>query len=121
MNSRPYSSDQKDRDRDLRLGERKKPLVYEGKGLMSFKSPYDSKLTPVRGHSHNKMQKDKEAKSVGSTWMAFERPHSAKSRGMGLLNKGKDELMITNGFSNIYGNGNKKYSSVNREQLFRKR
>lgn len=50
INTRPYSSDQKDRDRDRdkKIINPKKILAYDTSALLSFKSPYDTKLTGIK-------------------------------------------------------------------------
>lgn len=55
--------------------------------------------------------------------MTYERPQSAKNRSAGLPVKtgNKDELIITNGLSNVYNLNKKRFPSNSREDFFKKR
>lgn len=55
MNTRPYSSDQKDREKDKKILNQKKILPEYSNPTYLTKSPYDNRLgTAVRTGSQNK-------------------------------------------------------------------
>lgn len=61
VNTRPYSSDQKDRDKEKKILNPKK-LAYDTNALLSFKSPYDAKLVGNRTRNSNIKPVKKEEK-----------------------------------------------------------
>lgn len=60
VNTRPYSSDQKDRDKDKKIINPKKILAYDTNALLSFKTPYDTKLGVKPGNLNIKPVKKEE-------------------------------------------------------------
>ena len=98
-------------------------MPYDANPLISFKSPYDNKLgAPVRAGSQNKAAiKTAQEKDTKAAILTYERPQSAKNRTAGFPVKAKDELIVTNGLSNIYNLNKKRYPSNSREDFFKKR
>ena len=69
----------------------------------------------MRAGSQNKAAiKTKEEKDTKTALLTYERPQSAKNRSAGNPMKPKEELVITNGLSNVYNLTKKRYPSNSR-------
>lgn len=53
--------------------------------------------------------------------MPYERPQSAKNRSTGFQNRLKDDLIVTNGLTNVYNANKKRFPSNPRDELFKKK
>lgn len=91
VNTRPYSSDQKDREKDKKIINQKKILPEYPNPTFPSKSPYDNKLgTAVRAGSQNKPGiKPNQEKDTKTSILTYERPQSAKNRSVGLPSRPK--------------------------------
>jgi hypothetical protein len=97
VNTRPYSSDQKDREKDKKPIHPKKILTFDTNALLSFKSPYDTRLGGTRTGNQFKSRKEKEERERekerekepknNAPCLPYERPQSAKSRSTGFSNR----------------------------------
>jgi hypothetical protein len=117
VNTRPYSSDQKDREKDKKPMHPKKILTFDTNALLSFKSPYDTRLGGTRNGSQFKPRKEKEERELRNNPPAFpfERPQSAKNRSTGFSNRMKEDLMVTNGITNTFNLSKRRFPSNPKE------
>ena len=131
-NTRPYSSDQKDREkdkRDVKTINQKKILPYDPMSFSSsIKNPYESKIGnqgQMRGGSSGKGLRQRKEETTKTTFSgtSYERPQSAKNRGGPGFHQmaGKEELLITNGNSLSQGFPKKRYPSNPREGLLKRK
>lgn len=118
VNSRPYSSDQKERDpqKDKKVVNPKK-LVYDPNPVIANKSPYDSKIAN-RISSNSKIPKQKKDEKELNKPNPYERPQSAKHRtapykdtSTGVNGSLKKDFLVMNSATNSLGGQKKRYPS----------